>query len=728
MNKYQEHRLYLIDVLPLLKMQDTTHADDGNTTSQHPASVAQHALAYWNTYLTHGEHEYSDAFLRQANWLLDHELSLPNGIGGWPVPLAERDYYATGPFLAASVQGMGLSVLTRAYQLTGKEAFLHAARRALYAFEFDILDGGINTPLGDKAIFFEEVAVYPAAHILHGHLLGMLGLYDYAMLIKNNEVEELILHSLTALHTLIDAFDTGYWTRYDLLHRHFSSLSQHTLHIKLLEAIAQISGSVRFSDLAIRWKSYQQQPKSRLHHWLVTHVRPNTHSWLGSLARRPFVHSLSTNQHTLLHVCVPVTAFPVPGGTRGVLEGVALAMSKRWQMTYVTAKKGADTAGLDIRRFGLVGSHPWHFPGVWLYFITGLQKLFVLLCHRPGYSLIIPQDGVSTGAFAALIGRLTGVRVVCMDHGSITLLDNPAFRIEQADATKKYRWHQRIRSVIHWPSMHVLARIAVRYSDLFFVAGDEVENAYRKNFGVHPDRIMRYTYMIGTDRFTPPTTSAQAKIRTAQNIPTDAIVITLINRLAPEKGLDVAMDGIALTLEILNQKIHERVRIVIAGEGPLRSQIEADIQRYNLNSTCLLWGSATPKDVVLLLGITDIFLYAGTRGTNYSIAVLEAMAACCAVVASVVPQSNAKLLADGRGIAIAPSNPMEIRDALVRLCNDPALCRQMGELSREYVATNHNALMLERSLLRASFFQLPIVMHDRQLDNLAEKDRMKELY
>jgi glycosyltransferase involved in cell wall biosynthesis len=724
MDEIQKRQLYPIDTTTLLRMSDTTSAEDRSTTVQHPTSIAQCALIHWNAYLTSGKHEHNEVFLRQANWLLAHEFRFSNGAGGWPVPLTRPGYYATGPFLSASVQGMGLSVLTRAYQLTRDEAFLHVARRTLCTFKFDILDSGINTPSGDKGIFFEEVAVYPAAHILYGHILGILGLYDFAMFVQNHEVEKLIEQSLNALDALIDAFDIGNWTRSDLLCRCPASVSQHELHIKLLEALAQYSGSVRFSVWALRWKNYQRKPGVRLYYQLSSHFRSYGKK-IKPLTQHPFVHSGCTDERSLLRICVPVTAFPVPGGIRGVLMGVAQTMGNRWQMTYVTRAKGSDTAGLDIKQFWSRGTHPWYFPAVWLYFVTGWRKLFALLCRRPRYDLVLPQDGISTGAFTVLASKLIGVRVVCMDHGSITLLDNPIYRIERANAMRKHLWHQRVRSLIHWPSIRIFAWIATRYSDLFLVAGDEVEDVY-KQFGVHPSRIMRYVYMVDAGRFTRPDSTVRAKLLAEQDIPANAIIVTLINRLAPEKGLAVAMEGIALALKALTPEIRARVRVVIAGDGPLRRQVEADILRYDLTSTCRLWGTATPEDVVLLLGLADIFLYAGTRGTNYSVAVLEAMAAGCAVIASVIPRSNARLLAAGRGIAIPPGSATAICDALARICNDPILCRQMGGLCRDYVVTNHNASVLERSLLRASFFQPLLQMKNRQIDGLRERDSLKE--
>src|SRR5437588_10932550 len=88
--------------------------------------------------------------------------------------------------------------------------------------------------------------------------------------------------------------------------------------------------------------------------------------------------------------------------------------------------------------------------------------------------------------------------------------------------------------------------------------------------------------------------------------------------------------------------------------------------------------------------------------------VLNEKAEGFANIASVVPHSNATLLAEGHGIAVEPGNSTAIGDALVRLCRDLALLSQMGQLAREYVATHHNAEMLARSLLRASFFAPPL--------------------
>src|SRR5262249_37279608 len=170
--------------------------------SYQPTSIAQFALAHWNAYLATGKDTHRQAFLRQAEWLLDHEEVIADGVGAWPIEFGMPKYGANPHWLSALAQGNVLSVLSRAHLLTGARPFLASAPRAVRAFQRDILDGGVQIRVGDDGCFFEEVAVYPAAHILNGFLLALFGLYDYVALTQDREIDALIRESLRTLHTM----------------------------------------------------------------------------------------------------------------------------------------------------------------------------------------------------------------------------------------------------------------------------------------------------------------------------------------------------------------------------------------------------------------------------------------------------------------------------------------------------------------------------------------------
>ncbi|MGH2506226.1 MAG: D-glucuronyl C5-epimerase family protein [Ktedonobacteraceae bacterium] len=681
--------------------------------SSHPTIIAQNALVHWRAYQVHGTEAQKELFLAQARWLLAHERRLANEAGGWPIQYALSDYYAPQHYLSALAQGCGISVLTRAYQLTQEHIFLETARRAVRVFEIDILDSGVQCPIGDEGPFFEEVAVYPAAHILSGYILALFGLYDYVACTQDSQIVGLIQRSLTALHSLLDEFDTGYWTYDDLLHRRLASQRSHTLHITLLEALARLSGCEHCAVLAKRWAGYQNRMRWRWRSWIAGQRETPASSKTRRSFRRFLCGALDRgNQGTPERVCVPINQFPISGGMKSVLAGIAQVMEDQWQMVYLTNYKGPDAAGLEIEVFGNRITRPWQFPGVWLYGLAGFSKLLAFLRRNPHCRLVLPQDGIFTGAFAAVAGKMAGARVICIDHGNIPTLAQPILRQERAREVQTYPWYKRIpsqlRSACYWPSLSLLARICTHFTDLYLIAGDETAEVCRQYLGIHPSRIIRYDFLVDMAHFPLRETVSRASQRAEQAIPAEAILITMINRLAIEKGMDTAIAGIAQALTALPPEVQTRVRVLIVGNGPLRAQVQADIRHYGLDKVCTLWGDANTAQVAMLLSISDIFLYNGTRGVN-SMAVLEAMAAGCAVVASLVPRSNARLLAEGRGITIAPGDANAIATALIHLCHNPALCQHMGESARAYIATYHTDQMLKRNVWRATFFT-PIVV------------------
>ena len=224
------------------------------------------------------------------------------------------------------------------------------------------------------------------------------------------------------------------------------------------------------------------------------------------------------------------------------------------------------------------------------------------------------------------------------------------------------------------------------------------------SLGIHPRRITRFASMVDIERHISPDPIRKAEMRVQKDIAAEAIVIVIICRLAPEKGLDIALESLHSVFSEISPDIRRRVRIIIAGDGPLRKQVEEDICKYRLSEHCVLWGEISAQEVVTLLAISNIFLYTGVRGACFPMAILEAMASGCAIIASTEPISNALLLAEGRGIAVSTRNVQEMSSALLRLLNDLELCRQMGTLARAYVATHHNPATFRRALLQATYW------------------------
>jgi glycosyltransferase involved in cell wall biosynthesis len=681
----------------------------GNPTGYHPTNIAQVALINWNRYLGTNDEYHREAFLKLAFWLVEHESNISDDAAGWPISFPHQDVPTRGPWLSALTQGIAISVLLRAYQLTHQAAFFEVACRAVRTFEQDILDGGVSTPIVNEGIFFEEVAVYPAAHMLVGFVFALLGLYDYLAVTDDTQIRELVHRGHATLHELLDEFDAGFWTYTDLLRRRLATPSHLALQVVLLEALAGYSDCEHCTTLASRWSDYQRQFSSRLRYLISSH-RVSYGRALWNRIRPMFFPRFDASDS--LRVCVPVTAFPVMGGIRTVLAEVAQVTGDIWQIEYLTQHVGPHPDGLVIHRFGIARMFPPQFPNVWLYCITGFWKLISLMRKGAGYHVILPQDGVFTSAFAALAGKLAGARVVCIDHGNLTLVNSHAYRIERIKALKTTNWSQprrlfaRLRFAWYWPSQRLLATLATRFVDHFLIPGIEGDGVEENciQLGAPKSRITRFASVINMDRHVLSDSESRSSRREEKGIAADAILISIICRLTPEKGLEIALKAISQALSVLPQALRERVRVITAGDGPLRKYIEEDIYRRGLSQNCAFWGEVSPTDAISLLGISDIFLYTSMRGACFSMSVLEAMASGCAVIASTEPMSNAHLLAEGRGIAVPPGDADQTGTALVHLINDPECCRQMGRLARAYIARHHSPAQFRRTLMRSTYW------------------------
>jgi glycosyltransferase involved in cell wall biosynthesis len=678
-----------------------------------PTIIAEQALIEWDAYLATGSEPHREAFLSQAVWLLEHATIFAGELAGWPVLTRLTTLPEPVPLLSASTQGLALSVLVRAYRLTSDEAFLQMAGRAARAFTLDIFDGGVSGPIGSEGLFFEEVAAYPAAHHLISCLIALCGLYDYLAVADDAAVAAHVQRCLSTLSTLAPVFDTGYWSRADLASRRLADAATHALHIALLKALAQASGVAAWAALAERWAGYQHSPRALLRRWLankVGHLRQICWRWLH---RRLFRGAARVGQESPRKVCVPITAFPVPGGMRSVLAGVAQAMAGIWDMEYLTWHVGPHHEGLTIWSFGNAKTANWQFPNVWFYAFAGWRRLVALLRQGRGYQLILAQDGVFTGAYAALAARLAGVRMVSMDHGNITLSSSQTFRIERLHALNAAPWRSRVvsrlRFACYWPSLRLLARIATSATDFFLAAGDAVEAAYQQQFGVSADRISQFPFLIDTERYAPCDALTKAQRRAQLHLPVDGVIVAMVNRLAPAKGIDIALQGISRALSLLPDELRARVRVVIAGDGPLRKQIEEEIRARHLDTTCLLWGETSRDDVAQLLSVSDLFLFTALRDIT-SVAVLEGMAAGLMVIASTTSPAKTALLADGRGLAIPVGDAEAVGAALAEMLCDLPRARNMGAAARAYITTHHSAEVLRQYLLRATGW--PLTMRD----------------
>ena len=180
-----------------------------------------------------------------------------------------------------------------------------------------------------------------------------------------------------------------------------------------------------------------------------------------------------------------------------------------------------------------------------------------------------------------------------------------------------------------------------------------------------------------------------------------AVVIGAVGRLVAVKDHAAFIDAIAML-----RARGRRVAGVIAGEGPLRPDLEARIARLGLEGTVRLLGHC--RDVETMLAGLDIFVQSSTS-EGMSNTILEAMAAGLPIVATGVGGADEMVVDGETGILVPPAEPGNLADALDRLLQGESLRHAMGRAGEKRA---QGEFSLERMIATYQSFYCDI-MRDR---------------
>lgn len=150
-------------------------------------------------------------------------------------------------------------------------------------------------------------------------------------------------------------------------------------------------------------------------------------------------------------------------------------------------------------------------------------------------------------------------------------------------------------------------------------------------------------------------------------------VIVTVSRLSPRKGIDRAIGTVAE----LRRRGHS-VELAVIGDGPERERLEAAAEAAG-GVRFLGWRS----DVADLLTGADVLLFPSDDKEGMPMAVLEAMQAGVAVVASAAGDLE-MALSDGRGAVVEPPEVDALVSATESLL-DPEARRPVTDRAREWV-------------------------------------------
>lgn len=233
--------------------------------------------------------------------------------------------------------------------------------------------------------------------------------------------------------------------------------------------------------------------------------------------------------------------------------------------------------------------------------------------------------------------------------------------------------------------MRALAyRLTDGLTDLSTNVSCEAVEAFIANGAVRPGRMIAVHNGIAVDKFQPSPT-ARALVRRTFGVEDDCKLFVAAGRLGWSKDYPNMFNALS------RLRADVRFKLLIAGDGPLRPELEQLVRELGLSSHVEFLGIR--RDIAELMSAADVFVLS-SAGEGFGLVVAEAMACECVVVAT--DSGGVREVLGDAGFLVPSRDPAALAASLLAASSlhlDDAV--RLGKAARQRVVDTYS---FERSL------------------------------
>lgn len=193
---------------------------------------------------------------------------------------------------------------------------------------------------------------------------------------------------------------------------------------------------------------------------------------------------------------------------------------------------------------------------------------------------------------------------------------------------------------------------------------------------------------IALDRLGVNTSSAAT--RSAFGVSDNQVLIGVVGRLAPGKGLEIILNSFPGVLAK-----HPDARLLIVGDGPEADRLRSIQTSLGLTGEVIFTGFR--QDIGNILNACDLVV-SPTLREGLSVSILEAMALAKPIITTNI-SSNKELVNDMvSGILIPPLDEAALTQAIISIIDDPGMAKQFGDNAYAKFQSSYSEKMMQEKM------------------------------
>ncbi|MEK7725835.1 MAG: glycosyltransferase family 4 protein [Nitrospirota bacterium] len=320
-----------------------------------------------------------------------------------------------------------------------------------------------------------------------------------------------------------------------------------------------------------------------------------------------------------------VSAERVIGGAERVLRQQAVGLVAAGHQVDLLTRAADETVSMEV---AIGGAKEWRFPvskrsewSVVRSTVRGALSVLDRLTGKSSYDMAIIHQAL-TGLGPLYLRRNAAAEWLYVCHS----LAHEEYLTRTAAATSlvltlRRRVNAWARRGIEWLVMSRCHRIVV--------LSEFMRQRVMATHGIAPERIVLIPGAADPSLFRP--AADRRGLRRTLGLPEDRTILFTVRNLVPRMGLETLLDA----LSELGQ-VGQHCLLVIGGEGPLRTRLEAGIRQRQLEQVVRLVGFILEEQLVAYYQAADLVLMPTAQLEGFGLVTVEALACGTPVVGTPV--------------------------------------------------------------------------------------------
>lgn len=221
-----------------------------------------------------------------------------------------------------------------------------------------------------------------------------------------------------------------------------------------------------------------------------------------------------------------------------------------------------------------------------------------------------------------------------------------------------------------------------RFCDRVITVSEGARKHYLAVSGDSPDKVITLYNGIDLSSFPQLDTAQRSALRESLGIPVHVPLMVTVAVLRPQKGIQFMLEALPTILEAVPDAYY-----MVVGDGDHRQALQEAARKSGIGERVIFTGFR--QDVASLLSVSDFFVLP-TLDEALPTVLAEAMATSLPLIVSDVG-GVPEMVDDGvNGLLLPPGDPKSLAAACIRLIQDDADARRMGEAGWKVVNERFN--------------------------------------